>query len=229
MVAVMWLVYGLEVYQSRSFSSFGVYPRDWSGLKGIILMPFLHGDFNHIANNSVPFLVLGTFIFYFYKRVAWRVMFYSTIITGIWLWAGGRQSFHIGASGLIYAFAGFVFLSGLLNRNRYMMGLSLLVAFLYGSMIWFVFPIDAKISWEGHLFGGLAGLLLAFLYRKEGPKRKVVLNDNDLEALQARYGEKYWDPEFRAIKEREERERREAVLANQPRIIRYVFRPKNDA
>ena len=221
LLLVMWAVFGAEVLLNRSFSAFGVYPREWSGIKGILFMPFLHGDFNHIANNSAPFFVLTTLLFTFYHKVAWRVFIFTWLVTGLWLWAGGRPSFHIGASGLIYALAAFLFFSGVFNKSPYMMGLSLLIVFLYGSMIWYVFPIKAGISWEGHLFGALSGLLFAWIYRSEGPKRKTYQLNENLDLLQAKYGEKYWDPEFVAERERKAREERERVLQ-----VHYFYKEK---
>jgi membrane associated rhomboid family serine protease len=172
-VAILWIVKGVEIYYSKSFVNYGLYPRSIEDLRGIILMPFLHDDLKHLFSNSVPLLILGATLSYFYKEVALKAFFQIWILCGVWLWIGGRPSYHIGASGLVYGLASFIFFSGVLRREKGMMALSLLVVFLYGSMIWGLLPIIQGVSWEGHLFGGLSGALMAWHYRKVGPQRKV--------------------------------------------------------
>lgn len=172
-VSILWIVKGIEIYFSISFVNYGLYPRSIEDLRGIILMPFLHDDLKHLFSNSVPLLILGAALSYFYKEVALKVFFQIWILCGIWLWIGGRPSYHIGSSGLVYGLASFVFFSGVIRREKGMMALSLLVVFLYGSMIWGLLPIIQGVSWEGHLFGGLAGALMAWYYKKVGPQRKV--------------------------------------------------------
>jgi membrane associated rhomboid family serine protease len=172
-VAILWIVKGVEIYYSKSFVNYGLYPRSIEDLRGIILMPFLHDDLKHLFSNSVPLLILGATLSYFYKEVALKAFFQIWILCGVWLWIGGRPSYHIGASGLVYGLASFIFFSGVLRREKGMMALSLLVVFLYGSMIWGLLPIIQGVSWEGHLFGGLSGTLMAWHYRKVGPQRKV--------------------------------------------------------
>ena len=110
--------------------------------------------------------------FYFYKKLGLQIFFWLFFIAGFWLWAIGRSNFHIGASGVVYALASFIFFSGLIKKQTKLSAASLLVIFLYGSMIWGVLPIYDGVSWEGHLAGLLAGLLLAIFYRNEGPKPK---------------------------------------------------------
>ena len=149
-----------------------MFPQKISGLKGIFLSPFIHKDFKHILNNSYPLLILIGLLFSFYKKIALQILIWLYLISGFWLWIIGRPAFHIGASGIIYALAGFLFLSGLIRKNRSLSAISLLVIFLYGSMIWGIIPISKSISWEGHLAGFLAGLLVAVFFKKEGPKRK---------------------------------------------------------
>jgi membrane associated rhomboid family serine protease len=123
-------------------------------------------------NNSLPILILGTALFYFYGKLGLKVSVILYFLCGILLWLSARPSYHIGASGLIYAFAGFLFMSGILRREKRLIAISLLVAFLYGSLFWGIFPIKEGISWEGHLWGGIAGFVIAYYYRKEGPQRK---------------------------------------------------------
>ena len=147
----------------------GVFPRTLEGMLGIITAPFIHGDWKHLFNNALPLIVLGTSLRFFYKEISKEVFFWSWLMSGLWLWSIGRPSFHIGASGLVYALASFLFFSGLIRKHTRLMAVSLVVVFLYGSLIWCIFPIKTHISWEGHLSGGIAGVLLAWWFREQGP------------------------------------------------------------
>jgi membrane associated rhomboid family serine protease len=174
----IWFVFLLQNTIPFNFSKLGVLPRDSAGLLGIITSVFIHGDINHIASNTLPLLVLGMMLFYFYKKIAMPVFFWLWLVSGVWLWIGGRNhasypTYHIGASTLVYGLAAFLFFSGLFRRHLRLMVVSALVVFLYGGIVWGIFPIKQEISWEGHLFGMIAGIIIAFNYRKEGPKRRV--------------------------------------------------------
>ena len=177
-VALMWLVFFLQNTVHSNFLQFGVLPREWKGLPGIVTSVFIHGDLGHIASNTIPLLVLGMMLFYFYKKIAKISFLWIWLISGLWLWIGGRNNpdyptCHIGASTLIYGLATFLFFSGVFRKHLRLMVVSLLVVFLYGGIMWGIFPLKEEISWEGHLFGALAGVLVAFNYRKEGPKPRV--------------------------------------------------------
>ena len=167
-----WLIKITEITMDISIAHYSIYPRYWKTLYGILLMPLIHGDIAHLTANSVTFLVLGTGIFYFYRDIALKVWGFSWIFTGLITWIIGREAYHIGASGLIYAFAGFLFLSGVLRNSLRMMAVSLLIVFLYGGMVWGVFPSGTNVSWEGHLAGLIVGIVLAFIYRSQGPQRE---------------------------------------------------------
>ena len=171
-VTIMFTIKFLEEYFQVRWTKYGVFPRSLEGILGIVTSPFIHGDWKHIFNNSVPLLVLGTSLRYFYKDISKEVFLWSWLISGLWLWAIGRPSFHIGASGIVYALASFLFFSGLFRKHTRLMAVSFVVVFLYGSMIWGVFPIKEHISWEGHLSGGLAGIILAWWFRTEGPPKQ---------------------------------------------------------
>lgn len=186
LVLLMWLVFLLQTFSDWQVLKLGVLPRKLEGLHGAITSVFVHGDLGHITSNSLPLVVLGTLLFYFYKKIARAAFLWIWLISGLWLWIGGRNSdlhpnYHIGASTLVYGLASFLFFSGVLRRHIPLMVVSALVVFLYGSLVWGVFPIQAGVSWEGHLFGALAGLLVAFNYRKEGPQRKVYRWENEEE------------------------------------------------
>lgn len=174
-LGICWLVFFLDNQFNLDAYQYGVSPRTAQGLKGILFSPFIHGDLSHILNNSLPILVLGSLIFYFYESIAWSSVLWIYVVSGIWLWIGGRNNadgtnYHIGASTLIYGFSTFLFFSGVFRKHKQLMVVSALVVLLYGSITWGIFPFDEKISWEGHLFGAIAGLLVAYSYRKEGPQ-----------------------------------------------------------
>ena len=180
----MWVVKLIEYNFGLSFAHYGVFPQSFSGLKGILFSPFIHKDFSHLINNSYPVLILGGMLFSFYKKIAPQLFVWLFFIAGFWLWVIGRPSFHIGASGIIYALASFLFVSGIIRKNPRLSAISMLIIFLYGSLIWGLLPTKEPISWEGHLAGFLAGVVVAVFYRKEGPKRKKYQweIDEELEA-----------------------------------------------
>ena len=167
----IWVVKLIEMYFNISFVEFGVLPREISGLKGVIFSPFLHKDIKHLINNSAPILILGTTLFYFFRKST-TIFILLFLVSGILLWCLGRLNFHIGASGIIYALASFIFFSGILSRNRSISALSLIVIFIYGSLFWGLFPTHHEISWEGHLSGFVSGLVLSWFFRHDLPKRK---------------------------------------------------------
>jgi len=169
---IMWTTHLFQFVFNISFIKLGVLPKTYIGLKGVFLSPFIHKDWSHLINNSYPILVLGTLLFYSYKKIAYRIFFLLFIFSGVLLWMIGRQSFHIGASGIIYSLASFLFFSGIIRKNPPLTAISLVVLFLYGSMIWGLFPINKFSSWEGHLSGFITGLVISILFREDGPKRK---------------------------------------------------------
>jgi len=173
-VLLLWAIKIVELQFELNITHWGIYPLTLSGLRGIIFTPLIHGSFEHLFNNSVPLLVLGTAIFYFYREVVYKIIILSWLLGGLWVWFTSPGVYHIGASGLIYAWAAFLFFSGIIRKNKNLLAISLLVIFLYGSLIWGIFPIKEGVSWEGHLMGGLAGLVLAFYYKELGPAKKKL-------------------------------------------------------
>jgi membrane associated rhomboid family serine protease len=164
-------VYGIDYALVTDLRDFGLKPRKSNGLIGILTYPLLHANWKHIFDNSVTGVVLLFGLFSFYGKMGWRVIGWSWIMSGVWMWIAARDGNHIGFSGVIYALAAFIFFSGLIRKYYRLMALSAIVVFLYGSMIWGVLPIQPSISWEGHLFGAVAGVILAFYYREKGPQR----------------------------------------------------------
>ncbi|NPA67923.1 MAG: rhomboid family intramembrane serine protease [Chlorobi bacterium] len=176
LLMLMWIVKFYEYSFDISFSDYGIYPGKMSGLRGILLSPFIHKDFSHLYSNSLPFLILGSSLFYFYKNSALKVFVLIWTLSGFWVWIFGRTSYHIGASGIIYGFASFIFFSGVINKSKSLLSVSLLVVFLYGSMVWGVLPIKPEISWESHLLGAATGFILALIY---SPDKKTYPEDDE--------------------------------------------------
>lgn len=162
----LWVAYWLDVRFGIDTSLLGIYPRKISGLPGILLSPWAHASLSHLYQNSLPLLIMLIALFYFYRSVSLRVLLFGLLLSGLFTWTFGRESFHIGASGMVYVLFGFLFFGGIFTKYYRLMALSLTIVFFYGSMIWYVFPIQESISWEGHLGGFLSGLLLSGVYRK---------------------------------------------------------------
>jgi len=176
-VAMIWLSFLVDyaALPDWNYSRLGIYPGEVSGLKGIIFSPFLHSSFSHLWSNTLSLLILVWFLFYFYSKIAFSTLLYLWILSGFVTWIIGRDSYHIGASGLVFAILFFLFFSGLFRKYIPLVAVSMIVAFIYGGTVWSIFPItemvDASISWEGHLSGAVSGLLLAVLFRREGPQK----------------------------------------------------------
>src|SRR5690554_5267208 len=170
---VMWSVFLLDRYHQLGLYEFRVKPQTMEDIKRIFLMPFIHGqrDFSHIINHSVPTFILLSTLIYFYREIALQVTLFVWLGTGFLLWylAVNTHSYHIGMSGVIYGLFGFLFISGFFKKYLPLQAISLFVAFVYGSMIWGIFPMEQGVSWEGHLSGFLVGSLLAVVFRKKGP------------------------------------------------------------
>ena len=163
LLIIIWAVFLFENSFNIDLTSHGILPRTASGLQGIFFSPFLHGDLNHIANNSIPLFILTTALIYFYRAVSLKILFFGILLSGLITWVIGRNSYHIGASSLIYVLVSFIFFKGMMSNYYRLMALSLTVVMLYGGLIWYVFPeVDKKISWEGHL----AGLITGFIFAK---------------------------------------------------------------
>jgi len=173
-VFLMWLTRITESLFELDLAGLGIYPLTIKGLPGILLSPFIHEDFRHLLNNSLPLLLLSVALFYFYSEIALRIFSLTYILTGALVWLGGREAWHIGASGLVYGLASFLFFSGIIRKYYRLTALSLLIVFIYGEMVWGLFPgIYKNISWESHMLGFISGIFLALIYRHEGPQKPV--------------------------------------------------------
>ena len=177
-VLILWLFKIYELIEDRNLSNFGIYPRQFDGLQGILLSPLVHYDFNHLLSNTISLYFLMIGIFYFFNLFAYKIFFVSYFVPNIIVWIIGRSAYHIGCSGIIYSFAFFLFFSGIVSKNNNFLALSLLVTFLYGSMIWGLFPLINQISWESHISGALTGIILAYYFK---PKIVEIYKIEDVE------------------------------------------------
>lgn len=162
LLGFIWVVFWIDKHFGLQLGQFGIEPRSIKGLRGIFFSPFIHSDLGHIANNSLPLFVLSMALIYFYRAASLKVLIYGIFFSGFFTWIIGRDSYHIGASGLIYVLVSFLFFKGLKTGYYRLMALSMTVVLCYGGLIWFVFPqIDSSISWEGHLAGLVSGFAFA--------------------------------------------------------------------
>ncbi len=218
----IWLVFWFEVRFGFDFNSFGIYPRNLIGLRGVFFSPFIHGDLSHLWHNTLPLLILSASLFFFYRNTAWKVICIGVLFTGILTWSFGREANHIGASGVIYMLFGFLFFKGVVAKHFRLIALSFIVVFIYGSMIWYTLPVDPKISWEGHLSGLVVGVLLAFLIKSGIARPKKYhwespdYNPEDDEFL------KHFDENGNFIERLPEQENEENI-----KII-YEYKPSDD-
>ncbi|HEX8574676.1 MAG TPA: rhomboid family intramembrane serine protease [Flavobacterium sp.] len=173
-VLLLWIVFWLETRWHIRLSEYGIYPRTLTGLRGVVFSPFLHGNLQHLFNNTVPLFVLIAALRYFYRAHFFQVLLFGIILSGLLTWIVGRPSYHIGASGLIYVLVSFIFFKGILTKYYRLVALSLIIVFIYGGLVWYVFPdVDDTISWEGHLSGLTTGFGFALWYKT--PEYKKLL------------------------------------------------------
>ncbi|NJK75086.1 MAG: rhomboid family intramembrane serine protease [Oscillatoriales cyanobacterium RU_3_3] len=163
--ALLWAIEIVDVFVFRGrLNAYGIRPRSLQGLEGILLMPFLHGNFAHLAANTLPFLTLGWLIMLREISDFFIVSAVTMLVSGVGVWlTGAPNSIHIGASGLVFGYFGFLLLRGYFERSFAAIFMSLIVGFLYGSLIWGVLPSQPGVSWQGHFFGFVGGALAAQL------------------------------------------------------------------
>jgi membrane associated rhomboid family serine protease len=178
-VLLLWVLLWLDFRFNLHFKNYGVFPRTAHGLWGIIASPFIHKNVSHLAHNSLPLFVLLMALFYFYNRISYKILIYGVLISGTLTWIIARPAYHIGASGIVYLLVSFIFFSGIFSKYYRLIAVSLIVVFLYGSLVWYMFPVEEEMSWEGHLSGFIAGLLLAFVYRKVLPEPEKYAWEHD--------------------------------------------------
>lgn len=167
-VLILWIIKAVEIALDTSFSNLGILPRTLKGAIGIFTGPLIHGDVLHLLSNTLPILFLGILLFYFYHKIAIEIFIWIYLVSGFWIWIMARNAYHIGASGIVYGMASFLFFSGIIRKSRQLMTVSAIIIFLYGGMVYGVIPnaVEYDVSWEAHLMGALVGLILAFYFRK---------------------------------------------------------------
>jgi len=192
---VLWVVHLLSLLFNEDLSKLGLLPRNLVGLLGIFTSPLIHADFSHLISNTIPLIILGWIIFYFYPRLSYLLFVFIYLLTVLLVWIFARQVFHIGASGVVYGLVSFLFFSGIFRRDNTSIALALVITFLYGGLVWGMIPGWKGISWESHLFGAITGLVAAYLFRKIDPPSKKYdwedePDDFDVDKLEVSY-----DPE----------------------------------
>ncbi|MBT8258573.1 MAG: rhomboid family intramembrane serine protease [Bacteroidia bacterium] len=223
-VLIIWIVFWAEVRFGFRLNDWGIYPRTFTGLRGIVFSPFIHSDMEHLYHNSIPLLVLSTAVFYFYHKISWRIIILGILLSGLLTWFIGRPANHIGASGLIYVLMSFTLFKGIFSRHFRLIALSFLVIFLYGSMIWYVFPVKEQMSWEGHLSGLIVGFVFALYFRKSIAKPwKYEWESDDYKEEDDPFL-KHFDENGNFIENPDPVEPEEEP---KPRIT-YIFRPKRE-
>ncbi len=181
---LLFILYALRTVESVmgwELASWGIYPREIKGIVGIFTSPFIHADWGHLLANTFPLLFLSWCLLYFYRDLGIGILFSLWVLGGLLTYIIGKPGWHIGASGLIYSLAFFLFFSGILRKHVPLVALSLLITFLYGSLVWNMFPQFASVStsWEGHLGGAVAGIAGAILFRHKGPQRPEPFEDEE--------------------------------------------------
>lgn len=170
-LAVMWVLQLVNTIPFHALVRFGIRPRETGGLLGILFAPFLHGGFAHLMANTIPFLVLGWLILLHNVRDFVVVSLLAMLVGGFGTWlTGAPGSVHVGASGVVFGYFGFLLLRGWFRRSVWSILLSLIIGIAYGGLLFGVLPGQAGISWQGHLFGFLGGGLSAYLLCRRTPQ-----------------------------------------------------------
>lgn len=221
----MWVVHLSDITFGLNLYRFGIFPLRPSGLTGILLTPFIHStaDFSHILNNSLPAFILTWLLFYHYRTIATRVFILIYFLTGISMWLLARENYHIGMSGVIYGLTSFLVFSGFFRKNMRVAAVSLIVIFLYGSMVWGIFPTAINISWEGHALGFFSGIIVAVIYKYSGPQPQKLRYELE-EELGIEPEIEYWkeEPDI-TPQEPDKDETKQAEIS-----IQYDYKPKEE-
>lgn len=177
---IQYVNWGLDLELER----FGVRPRQWTGLPGILVAPLVHAGFAHLAGNALPLLVLGTMMQHLYPDSSLRVLPAVYLGPGIAVWLFARGGVHVGASGLVYGLVSYIFVAGLIRRDKRAIAAALLVSFMYGALVWGILPLQPRVSWESHLAATLIGVFLALMLRDLDLPMRVRYSWEDSDADQ---------------------------------------------
>ena len=164
-VALLWFLEGVDLlFLKGSLDDYGVQPRTWIGLRNIVLSPFLHAGLRHLFTNTIPFIILGWFVMMRSTREFFLVSVICILVSGAGIWLlGGTNTVHVGISGIIFGFLGYLLARGYFERSAVAIALAVIAVFMYGGMVWGLLPLREGISWLGHLFGFIGGGLTAYL------------------------------------------------------------------
>lgn len=186
---LIWLIFGLQWLTGLDLLRFGLRPRDPAGLIGLLTTPLLHASLAHLVSNSLPLFVGGVALLFLYPNSSLRVLPLLYIGSAALAWTFARPSVHIGASGLVYGILTYVFVAGIVRRDVRSVGVSLMVWFFYGSMVWGVFPVVPRMSWELHASGLVLGAVLAYVYRgwDRPPLKTYEWEDETVEDIDERW------------------------------------------
>ncbi|MBK6389557.1 MAG: rhomboid family intramembrane serine protease [Saprospiraceae bacterium] len=210
-LGAMWIGFLIQALPFFNTTNWGIIPRYTESLKGILTAPLMHGGWSHILSNSAPMAVLCLMLFYFYRKIAWISFSLIYFLCGLSVWLFARSSaVHIGASGVVYGLVAFIFWNGIFRKDLKSIILLLIVTILYSGMLYGIVPSQPGISWESHLFGGIMGILVAFMMR-----RFEIREDDDIELqtpkpLSEADKEYYFEKDIfdQKLKEREPQNRR---------------------
>lgn len=235
-VLALWIVFWIEIRFHVDLKYLGIRPKELKGLRGVLFSPLLHGDLKHLLNNSLPLLLLSTALFYFYRGIAWKILGFGVLLTGILTWLiAAKGSTHIGASGVVYLLVSFLFFKGIWSKNYRLIALSLIVVFAYGGLVWGVLPLEPRVSWQGHLAGFTSGILLALIFYKyqiefEDPqqKPKPYVSKREAEFLSHFDEEGNFIPASEQKDSKEKDDHQDNSLNNIKVVYIYKDFPKND-
>ena len=169
-IALIWAVKFYELVFGVDLYNLGIYPRSEVGLLGIITAPLVHGSWQHLMGNSLPTLLLGSMLIYGYPKSRYWALAGIWLLSGIGVWLFGRSSYHFGASGMTHGMFFYLFIGGILRRDKRSAAILMIAFYMYGGMLLTIFPGDPGVSFESHLFGALAGAFCAYLFRNWDPK-----------------------------------------------------------
>ena len=179
-ISTLWVIEAFDLIILRgSLDYFGIYPRTWLGLRNIFVSPALHAGMGHLFANTLPFLMLGWFVMVRSTREFFFVTAMAILVSGLGIWLfGASNSVHMGVSGVVFGYLGFLLFRGYLERCALAIGLALLAIFFYGGMIWGVLPLRDGVSWLGHLFGFAGGAIAAYWITKNNRMRMISEREN---------------------------------------------------
>lgn len=180
-VTVLWVIQSAGELFNLPLSVLGIIPMDPVRLYGILTAPLVHSGYEHLFNNTLPLIVLGSALLYGYPRTRLKVLAFAWLVSGLGVWLFGREATHLGASGVAHGMFFYLFVVSVLRRDTRSVGLMMIAFFMYGTMILTIFPTEPDISYEAHFFGAVGGLVCALLFWRNDPKpvRKTYSWENE--------------------------------------------------